>query len=53
MRDWLFTKYPKCEIGYLLNNQNCEIGYLLNNQNAGRMANWLFIDKLDNWLFSK
>ena len=38
MRNWLFIKYPKCEIGYLLNNQN-----------AGKMENWLFIDKLDNW----
>ena len=58
MRDWLFIKEPKCEIGYLLNNQNakltkCETGYLLNNQNACRMENWLFKDKLDNWLFSK
>ena len=36
MRNWLFIKQPKCEIGYLLNNQNakCEIGYLLNNQNV-------------------
>ena len=42
MRNWLFIKQPKCEIGYLLNNQN-----------ASRMENWLFINKLDSWLFSK
>ena len=42
MRNWLFIKFKKCEIGYLLNYQN-----------AGRMENWLFINKLDNWLFSK
>ena len=37
MRNWLFIKYPKCEIGFLLYNQN-----------AGKMENWLFINKLDN-----
>ena len=42
MRNWLFIKYPKCEIGFLLYNQN-----------AGKMENWLFINKLDNLLFSK
>ena len=44
IRNRLFIKLPKCEIGYLLNDQNaemviyqitkCEIGYLSKNQNA-------------------
>ena len=25
MRNWLFIKQPKCEIGYLLNNQNAKL----------------------------
>ena len=25
MRNWLFIKEPKCEIGYLLNNQNAKL----------------------------
>ena len=25
MKNWLFVKKPKCEIGYILNNQNAKL----------------------------
>ena len=39
MRDGLFIKQPKCEIGYLSNNQNAKLVIY----QITKMRNWLFI----------